>query len=60
MDHNAHAAAVAALQLASNRLMDAESRNMSKSTLDKRYRELFKAEDTLKALDNTRGAAWGA
>lgn len=59
MDHNAHAAAVAALQLASARLTAAEAAGMSKATLDRRYRDLFKAEDVLKAM-GTRGSAWGS
>lgn len=33
---------------------DAESRNMSTATLNKRWREVFAAEDALKAVDSWR------
>jgi hypothetical protein len=33
---------------------DAEARNLSQSTLNKRWREVFAAEDALKAVDGWR------
>jgi hypothetical protein len=36
------------------RARDAEARNLSSSTLNKRWREVFAAEDALKAVDGWR------
>ena len=35
--------------LASNRVLEAEAKNMSQSTVNRRYRELFAAQDACKA-----------
>ena len=36
-------------ELARQRVKDAEARNMSASTINRRYREMFAAEDALKS-----------
>ena len=36
-------------EMARQRVKDAEARNMSASTVNRRYRELFAAEDALKS-----------
>jgi len=36
------------------RMRDAEARNLSQSTLNKRWREVFAAEDAMKAVDGWR------
>lgn len=38
------------LAIAAARVREAESKNMSASTINKRYRELFAAEDACKAV----------